>query len=123
MKIVIDMNLSPVRESYLRQHGYEAVHWSGIGPINAPDSHILNWAADRDHVVLTHDLDFGAILAASGARTPSVIQARVQDVSPEGMGELILQALAQFAADLSAGALLVISSRGNRVRMLPLTLR
>jgi predicted nuclease of predicted toxin-antitoxin system len=34
-----------------------------VGPGNAPDSVLMQWAAERDYVVLTADLDFGAILA------------------------------------------------------------
>ena len=36
-------------------------------------------------MLLTHDLDFGAILAASGDLKPSVLQLRSQDVTPELM--------------------------------------
>ncbi|MFB3892252.1 MAG: DUF5615 family PIN-like protein [Phycisphaerae bacterium] len=65
------MNLSPLWAGVLSAHGWEAVHWSSVGDPRASDKVVMSWAAANGHVVLTHDLDFGAILAATGAREPS----------------------------------------------------
>jgi predicted nuclease of predicted toxin-antitoxin system len=78
MKIVIDMNLTPLWVDVLTKHGWQAVHWSSIGAPRAKDSEIMNWALTNGHIVFTHDLDFGAILAATQANAPSVIQVRTQ---------------------------------------------
>jgi predicted nuclease of predicted toxin-antitoxin system len=53
------MNLSPEWRPFLEENGFEAVHWSVIGDGNASDETIMQWARDHEHVVLTHDLDFG----------------------------------------------------------------
>ena len=45
MKLLVDMDLSPGWVDRLRQHGFEAVHWSTIG---APDDEILAWAGHPD---------------------------------------------------------------------------
>ena len=51
---------------------FEAVHWSTIGALTAPDDDILEWARQHQFVVITNDLDFAAILAAtSGKRRAS----------------------------------------------------
>jgi predicted nuclease of predicted toxin-antitoxin system len=71
-------------------------------------------------VVLTHDLDFGAILAATHGRKPSVVQIRAEDVSPEVIGEKIVVALRQMAIELDAGALLTVDPGRTRLRVLPL---
>lgn len=63
-------------------------------------------------MVFTHDLDFGALLAAAGSHGPSVIQVRAQDLLPE--------ALAQYRGELVAGALVSIEPDRRRVRLLPL---
>lgn len=81
MKIVIDMNLSPQWVTVLHNHGLTAVHWSTIGNPSAPDTEIMEWALNNAHIVFTHDLDFGAILSATQANAPSVIQVRTQDVT------------------------------------------
>ncbi len=71
--------------------------------------------------MFTHDLDFGAILAATGAKKPSVIQLREQDVRVATHGALVLKVLARYADELSAGVLLTINPSRQRIRMLPLT--
>ena len=76
MKLLVDMNLSPRWVAALESLGIPAVHWSQLGPTNAPDEALMAYAAENDWVVLTNDLDFGAILAASAGRSPSVIQPR-----------------------------------------------
>src|SRR5262249_26195398 len=67
----------------LKQAGLDAVHWSAIGPANAPDLAILAHAKTHNYVVLTHDLDHSAILAATNADKPSVAQIRSGDLTPE----------------------------------------
>ena len=83
MKILIDMNLSPAWVSVLEEAGHTAPHWSTIGSLNASDREVLLWAKANGYLLFTHDLDFGAILAATEAEGPSVIQIRAQDISPD----------------------------------------
>jgi len=68
----------------------------------------------------THNLDFGAILAATGATAPSVIQLRAQDVLPEATGSSVVRALHQFEDALQKGAIVTVQPEQSRVRMLPL---
>lgn len=70
MRILVDMNLSPHWVPFLRAHGIEAVHWSAIGKASSPDSEIIEHAAASGFVIFTHDLGFGALLAATEARGP-----------------------------------------------------
>lgn len=121
MKILIDMNLSPDWREILAKHGYEVVHWSSVGHPTAPDKTILQYARNNGYVVLTHDLDFGAILSATGSMSPSVIQIRTQDVLSERFQSLLLNALRQFESELNAGALIVVDESRSRVRVLPLS--
>ena len=80
----------------------------------------MAWALANNHVVFTHDLDFGTMLALSHAGGPSVIQIRGQDVLPSHMGALVIAALRQHEAELAAGALIVVDEKKCRVRILPL---
>ena len=120
MKFLIDMNLSPRLAVLLADAGHHAVHWETIGRPNAEDSEILGWAKANGYVILTNDLDFGAILAATGFESPSVVQIRCRDVFPEAIMPFILHAAKTFADTLNTGALLVIDERRYRVRLLPL---
>jgi predicted nuclease of predicted toxin-antitoxin system len=70
MRLLIDMNMSPELCSRFQAVGREALHWSALGAANAPDETIMAYAKSHGLVVLTHDLDFGAILAATRAEGP-----------------------------------------------------
>ena len=114
------MNLSPDWVALLRQNGFEAVHWSAIGANDAPDAEIMQWARENRHVVFTHDLDFGILLAHSKAGGPSVIQVRTQDVAPGHLGSIVLAALRAHGDALDNGALVTIDELKSRVRILPI---
>lgn len=123
MKLLVDMNLSPSWIERLAQHGFEAVHWSTIGAPNAGDDEILSWARVNGFVLLTHDLDFSAILAATSEAAPSVVQLRMQDLLSERALEAIVTAVNARGKDLELGALMSIDESGARVRILPLRQR
>jgi len=120
MKLLLDMNLSPRWCEVLAGEGFDATHWSAIGAHGAADREIMDFAAAQDFVILTHDLDFGAILAASKGARPSVVQMRTDDISPEAGSGILIQALSQFSAELRAGALLTIDVARTRLTLLPL---
>jgi predicted nuclease of predicted toxin-antitoxin system len=120
VKILIDMNLSPDWVPFLQQHGWSAVHWSAVGDPRANDRVLLDWARTNNHIVFTHDLDFGTTLALTHATGPSVLQVRTQEPLPDRIGPVVIAALRQHDADLAAGALLVVDAARLRVRILPL---
>ena len=120
MKLLIDMNLSPRWADFLRESKFQADHWSTIGHTGAPDSEIMEYALSQNYIVLTHDLDFSAILAASNERGPSVVQIRSADISPATIGKKVVAALRQMEEELKAGALLTIDPGRTRLRLLPL---
>jgi predicted nuclease of predicted toxin-antitoxin system len=120
VKLVIDMNLAPDWVPFLHRHGFDAVHWSTVGGPTAPDAEIMQWARENARVVFTHDLDFGILLAHSKDSRPSVIQARVQDVSPDALGSIIIAALRAHGDALERGALLTIDAARSRIRILPI---
>jgi predicted nuclease of predicted toxin-antitoxin system len=120
VKILVDMNLSPLWVQALEDHGFAAIHWSSVGDGRAPDAELMKWAHQNAHIVFTNDLDFGAILAITRATAPSVIQVRAQDVSPEHLNDLVVRALRQHEEILRQGALISIDEARLRSRILPL---
>ncbi len=80
----------------------------------------MAFATTNGFVVLTSDLDFSAILAATQGAKPSVVQVRAGDVSPNAIGMLVIAALRQMATKLEDGALLSIDPKRTRLRVLPL---
>ncbi len=120
MKILVDMNLTPEWCDFFRSSGYDAVHWRTIGDPGAPDSDIMAWAFQNDYIVFTHDLDFGALLAATRQFKPSTIQIRTNDVMPSQLGPMVLSVLRKHQKALKKGALIVVDSWRSRVRILPI---
>jgi predicted nuclease of predicted toxin-antitoxin system len=92
-----------------------------VGRADAPDIEIVAYAKANGYVILTHDLDFSAILAATQGGKPSVVQIRTDDLNPDAIGGTITQALRQMAEKLEAGALLSVDPKRTRLRLLPLS--
>jgi predicted nuclease of predicted toxin-antitoxin system len=82
----------------------------------------MAYAKANNYVVLTHDLDFSAILANTKGEKPSVVQIRAEDVSPDVIGLQVIAAFPQMAAELENGALLTVDPNRTRMRLLPLNL-
>lgn len=120
MKLLVDMNLSPAWVGWLGAAGIDAVHWSTVGAATANDGEILAWVRANGCVLLTHDLDFSAILAATAESAPSVIQLRMQDLLSEQAVAAVAAAVVEHRARLDGGALVSIDDSGARVRILPL---
>ena len=120
IQILVDMNLSPQWVPVLQKHGWQAVHWSSIGDPEASDKEIMDWAKNNQHVVFTHDLDFGTMLALTHEAGPSVLQVRTEDTLPDYLEETVIAVLNQHEADLSNGALVVVDENRSRVRVLPI---
>jgi len=117
------MNLSPAWVSVLASGGHEALHWSDIGPADALDRVLLEWCGAHEAVLLTHDLDFGNLLASMGVSRPSVIQFRKMALDPIRDQEMVLQALNQFETMLRGGALVTVDPDRMRARGLPLSMQ
>jgi len=123
VKILLDMNVSPDWIAVLADRGFEAFHWSSAGPIRASDAEIMEFAREHGLVILTHDLDFGSLLAASCAMKPSVVQIRSVDVYPEAIGAQVIAALRELRKELADGALVTVDSNRIRLRLLPFGFR
>ncbi len=120
MKLLIDMNLSPLWTQFLADSGFESVHWSKIGLPTAPDTEIMEYARANGFVVFTHDLDFGALLAQKQSSGPSVVQVRSQDVLPNAIGEMVVRAIHAASHHLESGALVTVDPNRHRIRLLPI---
>jgi predicted nuclease of predicted toxin-antitoxin system len=120
MNFLVDMNLSPSWADFLAEAGFTAIHWSKQGPPTASDREIMRWAAERDFVVLTADLDFSAILAATDRRRPSVILLRNDILTPLALGSAVLAAINKAKDELVAGAIISLDAERARLRVLPL---
>jgi len=102
---------------------FETVAWSSLGMANEFDPRIMAYAAAHRYVILTNDLDFGLLLSATSASSPSVVQVRLDNLDPERIIERLVHVLRDFRAELLASALVTVSPNKTRVRLLPLAPR
>jgi len=121
LKFLLDEGLSPRVLDLLRDTGHDVVHVRDVGLQSAPDPVVLAAALEQGRVLITLDTDFGALLALSGARQPSVVLFRGEVTRrPEGQAALLLANLDQIGRDLIDGAAVVIGDDRLRVRRLPI---
>jgi predicted nuclease of predicted toxin-antitoxin system len=120
VKFLLDMGLARHTAVTLRSAGHDAIHLRDQGLQRLEDYQIIAKAQREDRVILTHDLDFGQIIALSQASLPSVITFRLADMRPDQVNRRLDEVLARFAESLEQGALVSVSDHGIRVRLLPI---
>ncbi len=121
MRLLLDEGLSPRVLDLLSAAGHDVVHVRDIGLQSKPDPVVLAAAQKQSRVLVTLDTDFGALLALSGAKQPSVILFRGEVTRrPEGQAMLLLANLDQITTDLNTGAAIVLGNDRVRVRRLPI---
>ena len=120
MKFLVDMDISPKAAVFLRSLGYEAKHLSELGLNQMQDPDILLKARYEGHILLTHDLGFGELVAASSARLPSVITFRLRNMSPGRVNYYLKRVLVKHQDALEQGAIITVTEARVRVRPLPI---
>lgn len=73
MTFLVDNALSPDVAEHLRSAGHDAVHVRDRGLADAEDKVILELALAEARVIVTADMDFGALLVLRTQQQPSVI--------------------------------------------------
>ncbi len=121
MRFLVDANLSPQVARRLAAAGYYAVAVRELGLQDAPDDEILDRALIEDRVIVSHDTDFGTLLAVRRQSKPSLVLVRSADpLTADQVARLILDNLDVTAADLAAGAIATFARGRLRSRRLPL---
>ena len=72
IRLLLDQGLPRSATGHLVSHGFDAVHLGDIGASTLSDAAILELARSEGRAVVTLDADFHALLAASGAKSPTV---------------------------------------------------
>lgn len=120
MKFLADMGISYRSVEFLRQNGHEASHLFEEGLNKLPDPEILAKARREGAVLLAHDLDFADLVAASGAKIPSVVLFRLRSMRPENVNRYLSLVLDQHLRSLQEGAILTVTESRIRSRRLPI---
>lgn len=119
MRFLLDMGLAQSTARFLRQCGHDALHLRDESLQYLDDAVIIQKARAEERVILTHDLDFGRIMALSGQHFPSVITFRLSNMRPESVNPQLSEVLLRFSECLDKGSLISVTDRGIRVRCLP----
>ena len=122
MKFLADMGISPKTVVFLLELelGYDSLHVLDLGLDRASDKDILQRAREEGRIVVTHDLDFGEIIAAGKSLLPSVIIFRLRDMKPDRVNQFLKQVLNRHEQPLSKGAVISVTEGKIRIRTLPI---
>jgi predicted nuclease of predicted toxin-antitoxin system len=120
VKFLLDMGLAQSTAAYLRKKGFDAIHLRDEEMQRSEDEDIIEKARTEERIILTHDLDFGRLIALSQSQFPSAITFRLDNMRPTFVNHYLDQVLAQSSSELEAGALVSVNERAIRVRTLPI---
>jgi len=120
MRFLADMGVATSTVRALISAGHDAVHLSALGLQRLADDKILVKARDEKRIVLTFDLDFADLLALGLFDSPSIVIFRLHNETPASVNPKLNQVIAERAAELERGALIIIEDARYRMRHLPL---
>lgn len=120
MKFLADMGISPKTVDFLIALGFESIHLSALKLNKMLDSEILNKAKNEGFILLTHDLDFSELVAASKAKLPSVIIFRLRNMQPNNVNSTLKTIVTNHSSALKQGAIISVTDSQIRVRQLPI---
>ncbi|CAB1085612.1 hypothetical protein D1AOALGA4SA_13098 [Olavius algarvensis Delta 1 endosymbiont] len=86
----------------------------------ATDRQILEYARDEQHIVITLDSDFHAILAVDNLDSPSVVRIRQEGLRGPELAKLLEKIRSRIGKQLENGAMATITEKTMRIRKIPL---
>jgi len=120
MKLLLNMNVPRTLIMLLAAHGHVCRHAGDIGLAQASDVAVLEAARGSQEAIITHDLDYGHLLAFSGESAPSVVILRVRNTHPDHLLTTITRAWPEIAGSLNDGAVVILEDAAIRIRRLPI---
>jgi predicted nuclease of predicted toxin-antitoxin system len=120
MKFLLNMNLPRELGGLLSDTGHACRHVGDIGMARASDSDIIRTAKRNRETIITHDLDYGSLLAFSGEDAPSVIIFRVRNTHPKALFNRFTSVWYEIEEPLAGGAIVILEDTVLRIRRLPI---
>jgi predicted nuclease of predicted toxin-antitoxin system len=100
--------------------GHDAVHLFDHDMHKFSDLEILNYARIENRIILTHDLDFGRLMALSGTKLPSIVIFRLKNMKPDNVNRYCDRIIFRFEDTLKKGAILSVGDKKIRCHLLPI---
>jgi predicted nuclease of predicted toxin-antitoxin system len=120
LRLILDQGIPRDAARLLRQLGYDCTHVGELQMSRSTDAEILAWAREQGATVVTLDADFHAMLAVSGASSPSVVRIRLEGLDARAMVELLSSVLVTYSSDLQQGAFVTVKSHKITYHRLPI---
>jgi predicted nuclease of predicted toxin-antitoxin system len=120
MNFLLNMNIRREMIAPLQARGHLCCHIGDIGMSRAKDVEIVAEAKRTGEIILTHDLDYGHLLAFSGDNAPSVIILRLRNLHPDEVLSRLDAVWGEIETPLHNGAIVSISDKSLRIRNLPI---
>jgi len=120
MNFLLNMNVHREMTAPLKQRGHVCRHVGDIDMSRATDTEIVAEAKRTGEVIITHDLDYGHLLAFSGERAPSVIILRLRDLRTDEIMSRMDAVWKEIESPLLQGAIVSLSDKSLRIRNLPI---
>ena len=122
MKFLLNMNLPRQLGKRLTEAGHSSRHVGDLGMACADDLEIVEEARRGGETILTHDLDYGHLLAFEGTHYPSVVIFRLRNTHPLRLFMRLMTAMTDVEGPLTKGAIVVFEEGRLRIRPLPIAL-
>ncbi len=120
MKFLADMGIAWRIVEWLKLHNHDAVHLRELNFHKMPDNEIFAKAKHEERIILTFDLDFGEIAAASGKQIPSIITFRLRNTRTPHVIQRLEKVLNDSSEALEKGAIISVEETRHRIRFLPI---
>ena len=120
MRFLADMGVDIRVVRLLPDRGHDAVHLRDERLHRLPNGEIFEKAISERRILLTFDLDFGEIAAASKGRPVQVIVFRLRNTRGPHVFERLDTVLAESAVALERGVVISVEESRHRIRHLPI---
>ncbi len=120
MNFLLNMNIHRDMVAPLKKRGHVCRHVGDIGMARAKDVEIVAEARKTGETIVTHDLDYGHLLAFSGESAPSVIILRLRDLHTDEIVSRLDAVWKEIESPLMDGAIVSLSDKSLRIRNLPI---
>jgi len=119
MRFLLNMNMPRSLAKRLQDKGYLCRHAGDIGLSYAEDWEIIEEARRQGEIILTHDLDYGRLLAFTRQSSPSIIIFRIRRSQPDQIFQKLINILPQIEEYLRRGSIVIVEDQIIRIRKLP----